>query len=200
MTREPADRLPAGPLAVLLAACLLARRLCRRRRAERRPDGRAASRTTISPSPSTSRRRGSGPTTAASASPSTGPSCARRRITSRRPGGSSSTGHPEEALIEYQIAAELNPGNGDIQTEMRALRTQLRTQGGGRRPRGQDHARDADQGEPRRAPARRRRAHRRHAARHADLPRGQRPRHLHRDRQVRRTSAWSSTRRSAISR
>ena len=30
--------------------------------------------------------------------------------------------------MEFQLAAELNPGNGDIQTEMRALRTQLRTQ------------------------------------------------------------------------
>jgi general secretion pathway protein D len=39
-----------------------------------------------------------------------------------------STGHPEEAMIEFQIAAELNPANGDIQNEMRALRTQLRTQ------------------------------------------------------------------------
>jgi general secretion pathway protein D len=39
-----------------------------------------------------------------------------------------STGHPEEAMIEFQLAAELNPANGDIQNEMRALRTQLRTQ------------------------------------------------------------------------
>jgi len=38
------------------------------------------------------------------------------------------TGRPEEALIEYQIASELNPANGDIQTELRHLRTQLRNQ------------------------------------------------------------------------
>ena len=38
------------------------------------------------------------------------------------------TGHTEEALIEFQLAAELNPANGDIQDEMRALRSQLRTQ------------------------------------------------------------------------
>lgn len=37
------------------------------------------------------------------------------------------TGHSEEALIEYQLAAELNPADGDIQNELRALRTQLRT-------------------------------------------------------------------------
>ncbi len=38
------------------------------------------------------------------------------------------TGHTEEALIEYQLAAELNPSSGDIQHELRTLRTQLRTQ------------------------------------------------------------------------
>ena len=35
------------------------------------------------------------------------------------------TGKLEEALIEYQIAAELTPANGDLQTELRAVRTQL---------------------------------------------------------------------------
>jgi general secretion pathway protein D len=38
-----------------------------------------------------------------------------------------STNRTEEALIEFQLAAELNPVNGDIQNELRALRTQLRT-------------------------------------------------------------------------
>ncbi len=38
------------------------------------------------------------------------------------------TNHTEEALIEYQLAAELNPANGDIQRELRTLRTQMRTQ------------------------------------------------------------------------
>ncbi len=38
------------------------------------------------------------------------------------------TGKLEEALIEYQIAAELNPTNGDIQSELRGARSQLRTQ------------------------------------------------------------------------
>jgi general secretion pathway protein D len=37
------------------------------------------------------------------------------------------TNRTEEALIEFQLAAELNPANGDIQNELRALRTQLRT-------------------------------------------------------------------------
>jgi general secretion pathway protein D len=32
----------------------------------------------------------------------------------------------DEALVEYEMAAELNPGNGDIDTAMRNLRTQLR--------------------------------------------------------------------------
>jgi general secretion pathway protein D len=38
------------------------------------------------------------------------------------------TGKLEEALLEYQIAAELTPANGDIQTELRTVRTQLRNQ------------------------------------------------------------------------
>ncbi len=37
------------------------------------------------------------------------------------------TNRTEEALIEFQLAAELNPANGDIQNELRTLRTQLRT-------------------------------------------------------------------------
>jgi general secretion pathway protein D len=40
----------------------------------------------------------------------------------------SATGKLEEALIEYQIAAELTPANGDVQTELRTLRTQVRNQ------------------------------------------------------------------------
>ena len=37
------------------------------------------------------------------------------------------TGHTEEALIEFQLAAELNPASGDIQDQLRTLRAQLRT-------------------------------------------------------------------------
>jgi general secretion pathway protein D len=37
------------------------------------------------------------------------------------------TGKLDEALVEYQITAELNPGNGDVENEIRALRLQLRT-------------------------------------------------------------------------
>jgi general secretion pathway protein D len=37
------------------------------------------------------------------------------------------TNRTEEALIEFQLAAELNPANGDIQAELGALRSQLRT-------------------------------------------------------------------------
>jgi general secretion pathway protein D len=36
------------------------------------------------------------------------------------------TGKLEEALVEYQLAAELNPGNADIDRELQATRTQLR--------------------------------------------------------------------------
>lgn len=35
-------------------------------------------------------------------------------------------GKLEEALVEYQLAAELNPGNADIERELRDTRTQLR--------------------------------------------------------------------------
>ncbi len=40
----------------------------------------------------------------------------------------SATGRTEEALIEYQLAAELNPASGQIQDELRTLRAQMRTQ------------------------------------------------------------------------
>jgi general secretion pathway protein D len=38
------------------------------------------------------------------------------------------TGKTNEALVEYQLASELNPGNADIQDELRTLRAQMRTQ------------------------------------------------------------------------
>jgi general secretion pathway protein D len=38
------------------------------------------------------------------------------------------TGRLEEAVVELQIAAELNPGSGDIDDTLRTVRTQLRTQ------------------------------------------------------------------------
>ncbi len=37
-----------------------------------------------------------------------------------------STGKLEEALVEYQVAAELNPANGELQDELRATRAKLR--------------------------------------------------------------------------
>ena len=36
------------------------------------------------------------------------------------------TGQLEEALVEYQLAAELNPGNADIENELQQTRSQLR--------------------------------------------------------------------------
>jgi general secretion pathway protein D len=38
----------------------------------------------------------------------------------------SSTGRLEEALAEYQVAAELSPANGELQDELRSTRTKLR--------------------------------------------------------------------------
>ena len=38
----------------------------------------------------------------------------------------SATGHLEEGLVEYQLAAELNPGNADIERELQDTRAQLR--------------------------------------------------------------------------
>ena len=179
MTREPADRLSARPLAVVLAACLLAGAcatsgaLSAARVAEQnqdydlavveymkaardRPDDRA-----IRLALDRAKLRASQDHFAQ----------ARRHL---------STGQLEEALIEFQLAAELNPGNGDIQDEMRALRTQLRTQVAVANREGQTTLETLIE-ESLAAPLPGAgRARRRHPARHADLPRGQRPRHLHR--------------------
>src|SRR5262249_2319881 len=38
----------------------------------------------------------------------------------------SALGKLEEALVEYELAAELNPASGDIDKELRSTRTQLR--------------------------------------------------------------------------
>src|SRR5688572_27224933 len=40
----------------------------------------------------------------------------------------SATGKLEDALVEYQLAAELNPGNADINRELQETRSQLRAQ------------------------------------------------------------------------
>ena len=39
----------------------------------------------------------------------------------------SATGNLEESLVEYQLAAELNPGNAEIERELQDTRSQLRT-------------------------------------------------------------------------
>ena len=67
----------------------------------------------------------------------------------------SATGKLEEALVEYQLAAELNPGNAEIERELQETRSQLRAKVGDSRRR-QDAARIADRAEPQRAAARRR--------------------------------------------
>ena len=63
------------------------------------------------------------------------------------------TASSNEALVEYQIAAELNPANGDIDDELRATRNKLRAKIAVAR-RGQDRAADADRPRARAAAAR----------------------------------------------
>ena len=127
MTREPADRLPARSLAVLLAACLLAGAcatvgaLSAARTAEQNQDYDLAVAEYIKAARERPDDRGIrlALDRAKLRASQDHVAKARRHL---------STGHPEEAMMEFQLAAELNPGNGEIQTEMRALRTQLRTQ------------------------------------------------------------------------
>ena len=57
----------------------------------------------------------------------------------------------EEAMAEYQLAAELNPGNADIERELQSTRTQLRAKIAVRRR--QDAAAVADRAEHRFAAA-----------------------------------------------
>jgi general secretion pathway protein D len=111
---------------------------------------------------------------------------------------SPATGKLEEALVEYQLAAELNPGNADIERELQDTRTQLRAKIAIR-----------EDGKTRlesliaQSLARRCRAptcRRRQAARLGDLPRRHAPRRLRRDRQVHESQRRCSIRRSAISR
>ena len=127
MTREPADRLPTGRLAALLGVCLLlagcasssgalhAAQVAEQQQdydlavaeymkaVRARPDDRglrlALDRAKLRASQDHVNQ-------------------ARRHL---------ATNHTEEALIEFQLAAELNPANGDIQDQLRTLRAQLRT-------------------------------------------------------------------------
>ena len=54
------------------------------------------------------------------------PGCARRRTISRARAGSSAHGRLEEAVAEYQLAAELNPDNRDIAEELEQTQNLLR--------------------------------------------------------------------------
>ena len=103
------------------------RGVCERaRRCKAALSRRARRTTTTRPSSSTRRRCASTRTTSPSASRWTARSCARRRRTSRSARRLASTGKLEEALVEFQMAAELNPANGDIQDELRSTRAKLR--------------------------------------------------------------------------
>ena len=87
---------------------------------------RAPATTTTPPSSSTRRRCASTPTTSPSASRSTARSCAPRRRTSRRPAGWPRRASSRRPLVEFQLAAELNPANGEMQDELRSTRAKLR--------------------------------------------------------------------------
>ena len=64
-------------------------------------------------------------TTPTRASGSSAPSSAPRRIISPADAGSR-RGKLDQALVEYEVAAELNPTNGDIDNELKTTRNQLR--------------------------------------------------------------------------
>ncbi len=66
-------------------------------------------------------------TTARRAGRSSAPSCARRSTTITRGRRLAGGGRLDEALVELQLAAELNPGNQDIADTLQSVRTQLRT-------------------------------------------------------------------------
>ena len=92
----------------------------------------------------------------------------------------------EEALVEYQIASELNPGERrHRRRRCEEARNQLRAKVAVA-ARGQDRARDADRADARPAAARPRPAAGPEAAGVARLPRGEQPRRLHGARALRR--------------
>ncbi len=96
----------------------------------------------------------------------------------------SSIGKFEEALVELQIAAELNPSSVPIQNEMTCGAIATPRQDRSERS-GQDAARDDDREEPGSAASWFGSPDRRDDARHADLPRGEQPRRVPRHWQVR---------------
>ncbi len=83
--------------------------------------------TTTGPSSSTPRRSRRTPTTSTRAWPWIAQSCAPPELHFARGRRLYATGKFEEALVEMQLAAELNPGNGDIEAELRRTRVGLRT-------------------------------------------------------------------------
>ena len=76
--------------------------------------------------------------------------------------------------MEYQIAAELTPANGDIQTELRGVRGQLRTQVAVRED-GKTRLEALDRSQPGGAPARRGPPREREPSRLPRVPRSKRP-------------------------
>ena len=197
---NPLDRLARQPAGrPRCAACLLAGACATRRRAERRPHRREQQDYDLAVAEYTKAAARAARRPRRRASASSAPSCAPRRITSRRPAGISSTGKLEEALVEFQLAAELNPGNADIQDELQdtahaSCAPRSRSAKTARRARDADRSRAS----PRRCPAPT-------CPTDVKLPDSL----IFRDASARdifprsassRTSAWSSTRRSAISR
>ena len=99
-------------------------------------------------------RSGCTRTTPTRVSASSAPSCARRRITSQRGRRLAATGKFDEALVEYELAAELNPTQRrHRRASCATTRNQLRAKVAvvARR---QDRARDADRARARPAAAR----------------------------------------------
>ncbi len=126
MTREPADRLPsrrlAGPVAacLLLAACASSGALNAARIAEQQQDYDMA----VAEYTKAARDRPDDRTIQLALDRAKLRASQDHVFRARR---HLATGHAEQALIEFQLAAELNPANGEVQDEMRALRSQLRT-------------------------------------------------------------------------
>ncbi len=127
MVPVPANALTRLSLAALACRSCWRSRPAPARRSLRAARGAEASRTTTSPSPNTTKLLREQPERsrrARSASSESKLRAAQDHFSRAR--RVAATGKFEEALVEYQIAAELNPGNADIERELQATRTQLR--------------------------------------------------------------------------
>ncbi len=192
VTNDPRVRPPSSPVASGPLACWhlcwrwppapppAAANLRQARLAERAAGLRPA------PWPSTPRRPAPGPTTARSALSLDRAKLRASQDHFARARRHAATGRTEEALVEYQLAAELNPGqrrNPERTAHAARARCARRWPSiAAARPRSRRSSRTASAAPLPGADL----PTGRHAARLAGLPRRQRPRRLHGDRQVRR--------------